>query len=91
MSSSREEPGNVILSGNLRFSGSWRDHDNQYQIPGRMELPPGRHSTYLDLAEPRVHAVVLDAPKPDELVYVYIEAAERAATSGGRLDRRSSR
>ena len=47
MTPSREEPGNVVLSSNLRYSGSWRDNGNEYRLGGRMELPPGRHQTYL--------------------------------------------
>jgi hypothetical protein len=85
MNSSREEPGNVILSSNLRVSGSWRDHDNQYRIPGRMALPPGRHSTYVISPNRTCTPLVFDAPRPDELVYVYVETTERERDSGGCL------
>jgi tetratricopeptide (TPR) repeat protein len=72
----REEPGNVILTGNLRFSGSWRDEDREYRLPGRMELPPGRHTTYLMDRDRACSPLAFDAPRPDELVYVYVEAGE---------------
>jgi tetratricopeptide (TPR) repeat protein len=71
----REEGGNVILSGNLRFSGSWRDNGNEYRLPGRIALPPGRHTTYVIAPDRTCSPLVFDAPKPDELVYVFIEAA----------------
>ncbi|HWO23780.1 MAG TPA: hypothetical protein VNO30_33795 [Kofleriaceae bacterium] len=80
---SREEPGNVILSSNARFSGSWRDGEREYRMPGRMVLPPGRHSTYLVSPKRACSPVVFDAPKADELVYVYIDVAE--AERGGCL------
>jgi tetratricopeptide (TPR) repeat protein len=76
MSISREEPGNVILNGNVRVTGSWRDQGNEYRLPGRMALPPGRHTTYLVSPRRACSPLVFDAPKPDELVYVYVEAAE---------------
>jgi hypothetical protein len=85
MTISREEPGNVILNGNLRFSGSWNDNGNRYQIPGRMALPPGRHSTYLVSPNRACRPLVFDAPRPDELVYVYVEVPEPDRASGGCL------
>lgn len=83
MTASREEPGNVILNGNLRVSGSWRDHGNEYRLPGRMALPPGRHSTYLISPSRACTPLVFDAPRPDELVYVYVEVPEREPGGGG--------
>lgn len=82
LNSSREEPGNVILAGNLRFSGSWRDGGHEYQIPGRMALPPGRHTTYLISPNRACRPLAFEAPKPDELVYVYVEAAESERERG---------
>lgn len=73
---SREEPGNVVLSGNLRTSGSWRDNGLEYRFPGRMELPPGRHVTYLFRPDRACSPLVFDAPRSGELVYVHVEAAE---------------
>jgi tetratricopeptide (TPR) repeat protein len=74
MSTTREEPGNVVLNGNVRFGGSWRDGGNEYRLPGRMALPPGRHVTYLVSPNRACSPLVFDAPKPDELVYVFVEA-----------------
>jgi hypothetical protein len=78
---SREEPGNVVLSSNARYSGSWRDGEQEYRVPGRMALPPGRHSTYFISPNRACSPVVFDAPKPDELVFVFIDAGE--AERGG--------
>jgi tetratricopeptide (TPR) repeat protein len=78
MTASRETPGNVILSSNLTSLGSWRDNGNEYRLPGRMALPAGRHSTYLLSPKRACSPLVFDAPRPDELVFVYIEA-----TTGG--------
>lgn len=76
MNSSREEPGNVVLSSNLRFSGSWRDNGNEYRLGGRMELPPGRHETYLLSRDRACSPLVFVAPRPGEVVYVFVDAAE---------------
>jgi tetratricopeptide (TPR) repeat protein len=81
--SSREEPGNVVLSSNVRFSGSWRDRGNAYRLPGRMELPPGRHATYLIAPDRACSPLVFDAPKPGELVYVFVEVSEASAGRRG--------
>jgi tetratricopeptide (TPR) repeat protein len=79
---SRQEPGNVVLSGNVRFGGSWRDGEQEYRLPGRMALPPGRHSTYLVSPSRACSPLVFDAPKPDELVYVYVHAEAGEAERG---------
>jgi tetratricopeptide (TPR) repeat protein len=76
MTSSRDEAGNVILNGNIRFGGSWRDNGNEYRFPGRIDLPPGRHSTYLVTQNRACSPLAFDAPRSDELVYVWIEATE---------------
>ncbi len=82
MSTTRDEPGNVILNGNVRFGGSWSDKGHEYRFPGRMELPPGRHSTYLVSPTRACSPLAFDAPKPGEVVYVWVEAteAERGCT-----------
>jgi hypothetical protein len=74
MTVSREEPGNVILSGTFRLSGSWRDNGIEWRYPGRVELPPGRHETYLVSRDRACSRLVVDAPRAGELVYVWIEA-----------------
>jgi len=73
----------VVLNTNARFGGSWRDHDNEYRLPGRMELPPGRHATYLVSPDRACSPLVFDAPKRGELVYVFVEAGEPAAERRG--------
>jgi hypothetical protein len=85
LTASREEPGNVILSGNVRFGGTWRDRGHEYQLPGRMALPPGRHSTYLVSPDRACSPLVFDAPKPDELVFVYVHAQADERARGGCL------
>lgn len=80
LTASREEPGNVILGGNVGFGGTWRDRGHEYQLPGRMALPPGRHSTYLVSPDRACSPLVFDAPKPDELVFVYVHAQAQADT-----------
>lgn len=86
MTGSREEPGNVILSGNLRTSGSWRDGGAEYRLPGRMALPPGRHTTHVFSPGRTCTPLTFDAPRPGELVFVYVEAPEpdRGGGGGGR-------
>jgi tetratricopeptide (TPR) repeat protein len=85
LTSQREEPGNVVLNGNLRFGGSWHDNGNEYRLPGRVALPPGRHTTYLVSPNRACSPLVFDAPKPDEVVYVWVEASEAAGRAGGCL------
>lgn len=82
LTSSREEPGNVVLNGNVRSGGTWRDNGNQYRLPGRIALPPGRHTTYLVSPKRACAPLVFDAPNADELVYVWIEAAEAERPGG---------
>jgi len=82
LSISREEPGNVVLSGNLASSGSWRDNGNQYKLPGRMALPPGPHATYLVTPRRACTPLAFTAPQPDELVYVFVEAGAPARPGG---------
>lgn len=76
MSGVREEPGNVVLNTNLRSGGTWRDNGHEYRLPGRFALPPGRHATYLVSPDRACSPLVFDAPKPDEVVYVFVEGAE---------------
>lgn len=76
LNSSREEPGNVVLSSNARFGGTWRDGEHEYRLAGRMALTPGRHTTYLVSPNRACSPLVFDAPKPDELAYVFVEVGE---------------
>jgi hypothetical protein len=74
---SREEPGNVVLSGNTRTTGSWHDGGIEYRLPGRMDLPPGRYETALGGVRDRACSpLVFDAPRPGEVVFVYIDAVD---------------
>ncbi len=82
LNSSREEPGNVVLNSNVRFGGTWRDGEHEYRLPGRMALPKGRHKTFLVSPDRACAPLVFDAPKPDELVYVFVEASEAGAGAG---------
>jgi tetratricopeptide (TPR) repeat protein len=76
----RETKGNVVMSTNVRYGGSWHDGDKTFRMHDRFTLPPGRVDTYFFEPGRACSPVSFEVPK-DGLVYVYIDAP-REMTKG---------
>ncbi|MBA3464658.1 MAG: tetratricopeptide repeat protein [Deltaproteobacteria bacterium] len=79
-SSSKEETGNVVLSGGgaIRYSGSWRDGDRDsgfmWKLNGRMDFAPGRYSTQLLGRDYACSPLAFEVPKGPGVTFVFVDA-----------------
>jgi tetratricopeptide (TPR) repeat protein len=68
-----EAKGNVVMSSNSGYGGSWRDGDKFFQMNGRFTLPPGRVDTFWFQAGRACSPISFEVPA-EGMVYVFVDA-----------------
>ncbi len=81
VTSYREDPGNVVMSTNVHYGGSWRDGDNEFRMNDRFTLKPGRYDTYFFEPKRACTPVSFEVPA-DGLVYVFIDGPRDMVRGG---------
>ena len=72
VSGHRDESGNVVLSTNIHYGGSWEDGGHTFEMDRRFTLPAGRYDTFL--FKPGLSCTPLSFQVPPEgLVYVFVD------------------